>query len=121
METGGLSRLLRVEQRTRISDGGGGYEYGWETFIKQRRVKLMPRTKNERGTNDMLEGKVTYEAVFRVNRQSLQITHLMRAVDVVSGQIFNIMNDAVITQNRREVRFLMQLGDRIGVDHRPES
>lgn len=90
MQSGRLDKSLRIEKRTRVSDGGGGHEEGWETFIEKVSARIIPKSGTEKAHADTLAGINTYEIHLRAFEQTRQITNLMRAVDRRTGVIHNV-------------------------------
>ena len=113
MRSGALRHKIKIEQRTRVSDGGGGFENGWETFQDNLNARIVQKSGSEAVTGDTLAGVLTHEVFVRESSRTRKITNLMRIVEKRTGTIHNIK--AIWPDERdRVIKIVTQTGSRDG-------
>lgn len=111
MRSGRLRNKIRVEQRTRVPDGGGGFEQGWETFQDNLSARIVTTSGRESATTDALAGVNTQEIFVRASTKTRPITNLMRIVNVRSGEVHDIKSVWPDERNK-VIKILTQSGSR---------
>jgi len=113
MRSGSLRRKIRIEQRTRTSDGGGGTEIGWEVFQDNLKAKIVSKSGREAHTDDTLSGILTHEIFVRRSSRTIPITNLMRIREIETDEIHDIK--AIWPDElRRVIKIVTQTGGRDG-------
>ena len=111
MRSGALRHKIKVERRTRVSDGGGGFVQGWETFEDDLKARIVNVSGKEAVVEDALSGIETHHIYVRESSRTKTITNLMRIIDKRTGKIHNIKS-ALPDERERVIMIMTQSGGR---------
>lgn len=111
MRSGQLRERIKVEQRTRVPDGGGGFAHGWETFQDNLKARIVNTSGRESVVGDSLAGIKTVEIFVRFSTRTKAITNLMRIVDLRTEEVYDIKLP-VPDERKKVVKILAQSGAR---------
>jgi len=103
MRAGTLREKIRTEQRTSVSDGGGGSIDAWQTVNSGIFAGILAKSGSEKLLEQRLKGIVVHEITVRYSSNTTGINTDMRIVNERSGEVYNI--SAVLPDTRR--RFLV--------------
>lgn len=92
MRSGSLRQKLKIEHRTRVEDGGGGFVQGWETYKDNLSGRVKQLGGTEAVVGDKLAGVSTHEIYLRFSSKTKDISNLMRVVEKRTGVIHDIKN-----------------------------
>jgi len=111
MRSGALRHKIKVERRTRVSDGGGGFEQGWELVEDDLNARIVQKSGTEGVTGDALAGILTHHIFVRLSSRTRGISNLMRITEKRTGIIHNVK--ATWPDERdRVIKILTQTGTR---------
>jgi len=110
MRAGRLRRKIKVEQRLRTKDEGGGSVHGWETYCDGIYATIKAKSGSEGVDGDRLNGKVTHDIWLRLSSRTKGITNAHRLVDR-KGEIYNIKS-VQFDERGRDVIIMAQTGGR---------
>ena len=91
MKTGGgiLDKKLQFEVRATSNDAQGNTEGDWIAVL-DRQARVKPLAPNETVLASRLQGVTPYEVTIRSDSETRAITEAWRAVNVRTGEIYNI-------------------------------
>ena len=104
MASGPLRERVRFERRSDGSDGAGNYVSDWETLIEKRWAQITPLRGNEEVIASKLQATGVYEIRVRQDSETATVKPADRAVDINTGEAFNIRH--IENRDQRD-RFLI--------------
>ena len=111
MRSGRLKSRIKVERRTRVKDEGGGFVDGWETFQDNLHARIVNTSGRESVVGDSLAGVKTVEIFVRFSTRTKGITNLMRIVDLLCAEVYDIKLP-VPDERNKVIKILAQSGAR---------
>ena len=112
MRAGSLKHRVRIEERVRTPDEGGGTVEGWVTKAEGLRARILEMAGSEKVVADKLSGVLTHELTLRRSSKTEGLSNLMRIVEVATGRIHDVKT-VKLDERRRDYVVTTQTGGRV--------
>jgi len=106
-----LRERVRFERRVNSLDGYGNTVSSWNQLVGPVAARIKPLRGGEKVMAQRLESVVTVEITVRKSSDTIQVTEADRAIDVRSGDEFNIKAVVNPDERGRYLTFTATRGD----------
>lgn len=102
MPAGELRERIRFERRVKAGDDGyGNVTYEWQAITAAQPANLSPQSGDEPVTADLLRAQQTFTVTVRYSKQTACVMTNDRAVNVRSGDTYDLIAIANPDERRR--------------------